>query len=60
MFTGQSVLWLCLLHVLSRCAAPPCAKPMRQVAEAMEMPELYKTVPELPPEEVSARRKRYR
>lgn len=33
---------------------------MRQVAEAMEMPELYKTVPELPPEELLARRKRYR
>ncbi|CAM9576954.1 unnamed protein product, partial [Ectocarpus sp. 8 AP-2014] len=32
----------------------------KEVAEAMEMPELYKTVPELPPEEVSARRKRYR
>eukprot|EP00752_Nemacystus_decipiens_P007866 g7027.t2 len=31
-----------------------------EVAETMEMTELYKTVPDLSPEEIKARRKRYR
>lgn len=33
---------------------------VHQVAEAMELTELYQTVPVLSPEELSARRKRYR